>query len=187
MSNLAAFDVRSNSSESGIFVHNYLIFEVFRRKSIKAVIYLLSIAASLSGACGCQSSVDRRAAEGHGILPKPENIPNNFEGRSPKLAFVAQTSGLYSRTVFETDEDKDFKIKISEFNVPPKGGPMSLTLSSGAVIQMRSGQGRLVVNERSAELIQDSAINLPATPSVQLINTGDRELILRVYELSPKP
>jgi hypothetical protein len=134
----------------------------------------------------CQNPVNQRAPEGHGILPPPTAGPVQLSKVASQYAFVADTSGLFSRTVFETTRDTNFNIAIRDFSVPPKTGPLNLRLTGAAALEMRSGQGIIKIANESTELRQDSIVRVPVGASIELINPSDRELILRVYLVEDK-
>jgi quercetin dioxygenase-like cupin family protein len=94
---------------------------------------MISVAALIQG----WAQDDELAAEGRGLLPEPTDIPATLGGTPPAHPFVIEPSGVFSRTVFQTDEDPNFKITIVDYSFPPDGQAHAITLASGALLHLR--------------------------------------------------
>jgi hypothetical protein len=66
------------------------------------------------------------AKPGVGLLPGPTQVPATLQGAPIEHPFVQDPSGGYSRIVFESDENPDFKIVIRDYAVSPPHQPRKL-------------------------------------------------------------
>lgn len=162
-----------------------LVLKNMGRQSMRirflSVCVLVGLAAN-----ACKGPVKQRALEGRGVLSPPATVPERLSETASQDAFVANTSGLYSRTVFATTQDPDFNIAIRDFSVPPKTGPLTLRLESPAALEKRSGQGIIKVANESSQIRQDSIISVPMGASIELENPNEQELIVRIYSVEAK-
>jgi hypothetical protein len=62
------------------------------------------------------------------LLPAPTEMPAALGGTPPPHPFVSDPSGGFSRTIFETVEDPDFKLIIRDFSFPPDRQTHAVTL-----------------------------------------------------------
>jgi hypothetical protein len=100
--------------DGGASMRPYLLF-------LSGVAAIAGIAASVGIA---PAQEPKLAPEGRGLLPKPTAATP--EGPTPAYSFWRDPSGEFlSRTIFETDENPDFKLVIRDFAFPPDKQPHS--------------------------------------------------------------
>src|ERR1700751_1920460 len=93
--------------------------------------------------CAGFAQDNQLAAEGRGLLPEPASPPETLGGVPPPNPFQADPSGIFSRTVFETNEDPNFKLTIRDYSFPPANQAHTLTLPAAAVLHNRSPFGEI--------------------------------------------
>lgn len=122
---------------------------------------------------------DQLAAEGGGPLPEPTNIPATLGGTPPPNSFVQEASGVFSRTVFETDEDPNFKITIRDYSFPPDGQAHTVTLPAAALVQLRGQLPEISVAGEKLALTDGARTVLAAGAPLAATNTGEQAAVLR--------
>ena len=118
------------------------------------------------------------APEGRGLLPRPP--PATREGPTGAHRFFIDPSGGLSRTIFETDEDPNFRLIIRDFSFPPDKQPHAVSLPSAAFLHVLAGKAEISVAKRRMELT--TLARMPAVPAgapIEVVNSGEYPLILR--------
>jgi hypothetical protein len=128
--------------------------------------------------------------EGRGLLPRPAEMPAELQSTPPPHLFKPDPSGGASRTVFETDEDPNFKIVIQDFSFPPDRQRHIVTLPSGAFLHLLTGEGEVSIAKQRTVLLARSRTAVPAGAPIEVVNSGQypmvvRALIVEVKILSP--
>jgi hypothetical protein len=118
------------------------------------------------------------APEGRGLLPHPTEMPAVLGGTPPLHPFARDQSGGFSRTIFETDEDPNFKLTIRDFSFPPDRQPHTITFPSGVFIQLLSGLGEISVANQQFPLTNATRTAVPAGSSA-IVNRGQQPLVVR--------
>lgn len=117
------------------------------------------------------------APEGRGLLPRPPaTIP---EAPTDALQFSADPLGGLSRTVFETDDDPNFRLIIRDFSFPPDNQPHTVPVPSAIFLRVLSGKGEIRVAKQRVELTPLG--RTPAIPNgapVEVVNSGDYPMVL---------
>jgi hypothetical protein len=124
------------------------------------------------------------APEGRGLLPRPS--PTTPEGPTPAHSFLRDPSGGFSRTIYETDVNPDFKITIRDFSFPPDKETHTVTLASGAFIHLLGAHGDISVANKRLELAPMSRTAVPAGASIQVVNNGEYSVVVRALILEAK-
>jgi quercetin dioxygenase-like cupin family protein len=126
----------------------------------------------------------RLAAEGRGLLPKPaETTP---EGRTSANLFYTDPSGGLSRTIFETDEDPDFRLVIRDFSFAPAHQPHTVALPSSAFVHLLSGTGEISVAKKRLELAPGARMAVPAGTQIEVVNNGEYPVVVRALIVEAK-
>ena len=126
------------------------------------------------------------AAEGRGLLPEPTTVPETLGGVPPPHPFELTPSGVLARTVFETNEDPNFKLTIHDFSFPPNPQAKTLTLPAAALLQNRSSHGQISINKQSVDLAGTARIAVAPGAPVDVVNNGDRAVVVRTITVTPK-
>jgi hypothetical protein len=150
-----------------------------QRHSGVAVLALIVAEALLSG-CQPQDLSNKAAAEGRGYLARPAAV-QNLAGPKPAHPFQQVAADSFSRDLFEADDDGKLAVRVREWCVPAAKGPISSTLPSAALLEMRTDRGTLKIAGKPKEWKQGSMLMVPAKAQVELTNPTDRELIVRFY------
>lgn len=123
------------------------------------------------------------ATEGRGLLPKPtEAMPAT--GPTAAHPFEPDPSGGFSRTIFETDEDPNFKLIIRDFSFPPGQQPHTVTLPSAAFLHLLSGPGEISVAKRRLDLVAGTAV--PAGAPIEVVNNGEDLVVIQALIVEAK-
>lgn len=159
---------------------------VIKRRTRLETTPLIAIAVAFFVGCGSRDRFHIRATEGRGLLPRPAMASNSSAGPAPMYVFHKESSGLFSRLIFETDEDPRLKISVREFSLPPGRGPVTLSFAGAAVLEMRTDRGRLSLGAQPEDWRQGTSIMVPEGTPIGLANPTDRELIVRLCVLEAK-
>ena len=117
------------------------------------------------------------APEGRGLLPRP---PAATPEAPDAHRFSLGPSGVLSRTVFETDEDPNFRLIFQDFSFPPDKQPHALTLPSAAVLHLLSGKAEISVAKQKMGLTNLARTPpVPAGAPIEVVNSGESPVILR--------
>jgi hypothetical protein len=125
------------------------------------------------------------APEGRGLLPRPPAATR--EGPTEAYTFFVDPSGSLSRTIFETDDDPNFRLIIRDFSFPPDRQPHIITLPSAAFLHVLSGEGELSVANQRTELSR--LVRTPPVPAgapIEVVNSGEYPVILRALIVEAK-
>src|SRR5262245_39896780 len=125
------------------------------------------------------------APEGRGLLPGPSEMPAALEGTSPH-PFVSDPSGGFSRTLFETDGDPNFKLIIRDFSFPPDGQPHTVTLPSAAFLHLFSGRGEISIAKQRSVLTPGTRTAVPAGAPIEVGNNGEHGIVVRALIVEAK-
>jgi quercetin dioxygenase-like cupin family protein len=126
------------------------------------------------------------AAEGRGLLPAPAEIPATLQGTLPEHPFVSDPSGGFSRTLFETDEDPNFKLVIRDFSFPPDRQTHTVTLPTGAFLHILGGQGEISIGYQRLALTAAARMAVPAGAPIEVINNGEQPVVVRALIVEAK-
>jgi len=124
------------------------------------------------------------APEGHGLLPRPSAATPGAPGSEHQ--FQPDPSGGFSRTVFETDENPDFKLVIRDFSFPPDKQPHVVTLGSAAVLHLLSGPGEISIAKQRLALTPAARTPVPAGAPIEVVNNGDHAVVVRALIVEAK-
>jgi quercetin dioxygenase-like cupin family protein len=120
---------------------------------------------------------EKLAPEGRGLLPRP---PAATREAPDAHRFSVGPSGVLSRTVFETDEDPNFRLIFQDFSFPPDKQPRAVTLPSAAFLHVLSGKGEISVAKQRVELTPLARTPaIPANAPIEVVNSGDYPMVLR--------
>jgi hypothetical protein len=128
----------------------------------------------------------RLAREGRGLLPAPTEMPTRLGGTPPEHPFVNDPSGGFSRTIFETDEDPNFKLIIRDFSFPPDRRTHTVVLSSGAFLHILGGQAEISVANKRLPLNVVARTAVPARAAIAVVNNGAVAVVIRALIVEAK-
>ena len=126
----------------------------------RLLVIAAGVAAVASSAAFAQEP--KLAPEGRGLLPRP---PASTPEAPDPHRFSVGPSGVLSRTVFETDEDPNFRLIIRDFSFPPDKQPHTITLPSAAFLHVLSGKGEITIAKQRVELTPARKERQPYQPA----------------------
>jgi quercetin dioxygenase-like cupin family protein len=126
------------------------------------------------------------APEGRGLLPKPVEMPAALGGIPPPHPFEPDPSGGFSRTIFETDEDPNFKLIIRDFSFPPDRQTHTVTLPTGAFLHILGGQGEISIAKQRLPLTAGARTAVPAGAPIDVVNNGEQPVVVRALIVEAK-
>jgi hypothetical protein len=126
------------------------------------------------------------APEGRGLLPKLAPMPATLQGVLPPHPFEPDPSGGFSRTIFETDEDPNFKLIIREFSFPPDRQTHTLTLSSAAFLHIFGEQTEISIAKQRLALPPGASTAVPAGAPIDVVNNGEQVIFMRAVIVEAK-
>jgi len=134
------------------------------------------LAAALTSVALAQEA--QLAPEGTGLLPEPSEEPA-LGGTSPAHPFEPDASGGFSRIVFSSEEDPNFKVVIREYAFPPDNKPHVVTLRAAAVVHVLGEGLGIAVAKAPLELKGSTRAAVPANTPIEVTNHGEREVVIR--------
>ena len=149
---------------------------------------LLILAVSLAIISGVQAWAEEQqlAPEGRGLLPKPAEIPVTLGGVPPPRPFEPDPSAGFSRIIFETEEDPNFKLVIRDFSFPPDRKPRTITLPSAAFLHLLSGSGDISIAMQRLALTPGARTVAPAGAPIEVVNSGEQPVVVRALMVETK-
>jgi hypothetical protein len=128
----------------------------------------------------------RLAPEGRGLLPAPAQVPTQLERAAPKHPFVRDPSGGFSRTIFETDEDPNFKLIIRDFSFPPDRQTHTVTLPSAAFLHILGEPGEISIAKKRLAVTGEARTAVPAGAPLDVVSNGEQPVVVRVLIVEAK-
>lgn len=141
------------------------------------------LAAGVAVAAAALADAQKLAPEGRGLLPRPPAATPEAPGTQ---RFSVDPSGGLSRTIFETDEDPNFKLIFRDFSFPPDKQPRTLTLPSASFLHVLSGKGEISVAQQRVELTSLGRTPAIAGAPIEVVNSGDYPVVLRALIVEAK-
>jgi len=147
---------------------------------------LIVITAGVAGVFSSVAFAQQRelAPEGRGLLPRP---PAATPEAPDAHRFAVGPSGVLSRTVFETDEDPNFRLIFQDFSFPPDKQPHALTLPSAAVLHLLSGKAENSVAKQRMGLTNLARTPpVPAGAPIEVVTSGEYPVVVRALIVEAK-
>jgi hypothetical protein len=125
------------------------------------------------------------------LVPEVAGLPSKPAAAAPEAAatsyqFQPDPSGGFSRTIFETDENPDFKITIRDFAFPPDRQPHTLTLPSSAFVHLLGGEGEISIAKKRLELVFGPRSAVSAGAPIEVVNNGEYPVVIRALVMEAK-
>jgi hypothetical protein len=146
---------------------------------ISCVAAAVGIAAWGGVACAQDKQV---APEGLGQRSTPAQMP----ATPPEHPFVSEPWGGFSRTLFEADEDPNFKLVIRDFSFPPDRQPHTITLPSAAFLHILGEQAEISIAKQQLALTPAARTVVPAGAPIEVVNNGEFALVVRALIVEAK-
>ena len=147
---------------------------------------LLAIAAGVAAVASSTAFAQepKLAPEGRGLLPRPPAATPEAPGVGQ---FSVEPSGVLSRTVFETDEDPNFRLIFQDFSFPPDQQPHTVTLPSAAVLHLLSGKAEISVAKQRMGLTNLARTPpVPAGAPIEVVTSGEYPVVVRALIVEAK-
>lgn len=133
-----------------------------------------------------QAQGERLATEGRGVVRAPSEMPTTFGGPPPEHPFVSDRSGTFSRTIFETDEDPNFRLVIRDFSFPPDRRTRTVTLPFAAFVHFLGEPGETTIAGHRAAVTSTARMAVPAGTPIEVMNPGEQPVVMRVLIVEAK-
>ena len=149
---------------------------------------LIGIATSLATISYLQAWAQepQLAPEGRGLLPKPTERPATLVGVAAAHPFEPDPSGGFSRIIFETDENPDFKIIIRDYSFPPDKQTHTIILPSVAFGHLLSGEGEISIAKQRTALTPLARAAVSAGSPIEVVNNGEYPIVVRALIMEAK-
>jgi hypothetical protein len=147
---------------------------------------LIVIAAGVAGVFSSVAFAQQQelAPEGRGLLPRP---PAATPEAPDAHRFSIGPSGVLSRTVFETDQDPNFRLIFQDFSFLPDKQPHALTLPSAAVLHLLSGKAEISVAKQRMGLTNLARTPpVPAGAPIEVVTSGEYPVVVRALIVEAK-
>jgi len=124
-------------------------------------------------------------------VPNTGNVPSSDTSSAinPALSknmFAWDPSGVAWRTVFESDDDPDFKIIIIDVSFPPDQQPHSISLQSGAFVHLLDGGGEVTVAKQPTTLNRFDRTAVPLGAPIEVVNRSNYPVTIRALLVEAK-
>jgi hypothetical protein len=149
---------------------------------------LFALAASLAAATATLAALAQQPnlAPGRELLPQPYEAPTKLEGRPPPHPLARDPSGALSRTIFETDDDPNFKILIQDFSFPPDRHPHVITFPSGVFLHFFGEPIEIKIAGQPLGLRAGERTAAAADTQIEVVNSGKRAIVVRALMVKAK-
>ena len=144
------------------------------------IIWIIALSIATLASTAAFPQEQKPAPDGRGLLPRP---PATTREAPAVRRFSVDPSGGLSRTVFETDENPNFRLVFRDFSFPPDKQPHTVTLPSAAFLHVLSGNGQITVANQKVELTPPA---VPAGAPIEVVNSGDYPMVLRTLTVEAK-
>ena len=129
---------------------------------------------------GCRT----KAPEGS---DRPITVPEKPSEFVPKNPPVELVPGLYSRTLFRTDDGPGVSVEVRELSVGPRKKSAEATLPGPAVMEVRHGNGVVTVGGKPMEVKIGTVLVVPEKTPFSVENQHDvLDLSFRVTTIVAK-
>jgi hypothetical protein len=123
--------------------------------------------------------------------PAPVTFPKGVRSSNPRAAtppFAAIASGLYARTIVDTQSAKgDYKIRIWSLSVSPKATTGDVTLPGAAMLSLAAGTVEYAAGDQRGKLQPGDTAAIPEGASLRFTNSdGTRPAVLRAVIVSSR-
>jgi hypothetical protein len=123
--------------------------------------------------------------------PAPITFAKGVRSADPRAGtppFAAMASGLYARTIVDTQSAKgDYKIRIWSLSVSPKATTGDVTLPGAAMLSLTAGTLEYVAGDQRGKLQAGDTAAIPEGASLRFINSdGTRAAVLRAVIVSSR-
>lgn len=132
--------------------------------------------------CTLSLGLARGRHKGIGLLPPPPktNPPVSKNGVQDPHQEIA--TGLFSRTLFETDTGTGYRLEVREFVVRPGERTGEANLAGGAICEILYGSGVFSAGSRREEFKIGSNFSIAQGENFSIENTNkDLPIFLRVH------
>ena len=150
------------------------------------LLFALATSLAVTASATAFAQEPKLAPEGRGLLPKPAEMPATLRGTPSPHPFMPDPSGGFSRMIFETDENPDFKIIIRDFSFPPDKQRHTITVPSAAFAQLLSGSGEISIANKRLELAPGARTAVPAGAPIEVVNNGEQAVVVRALIVEAK-
>jgi hypothetical protein len=120
------------------------------------------------------------------VEPAPKPAKSTLGGVPPAYPFRPEPSGGFSRTIFATDEDADFKVVIRDFSFPPDGRSHTITFPSAAFIQRLSGAGGIKFAGQPTTFTAKAGAAVRASVPIEVTNYDTEPVVVRALIVEAK-
>jgi hypothetical protein len=178
----------TTSIGSGWSASNHPESEQYRNNRQKEAMRQLFAATGLATMASIAVSAQepQPAPEGRGLLPNPTEMPARLGGGPPSHPFARDPSGAFSRTIFESNEDPNFRLIIRDFSFPPDRQPHTITFSSGAFVQLLSGLSEISLANQQLSLTTGARTAVPAGARITIVNNSQQASVVRALIVEGK-
>lgn len=154
------------------------------RLSVRSLTFATTLA--MIGSVQAWAQAPYLAPEGRGLLPEPNEMPRTPRDMLPLHSFELDPSGGFSRTIFETDEDPNFKLVIREFSFPPSPKSQTLMLASVALLQILNGSGKITISNQRLVWTPIARTVVPAGTPIEIVNSGEQPIVVHALIVEAK-
>ncbi len=125
---------------------------------------------------GCRAEPDLEKTE---LLPEAGPNETNFSPYQPKNPYAQVSDNLLERQILEVAGPQGTTIKILDLYVPPTRTAQNVSLPGAAVLDVKNGEGKLVLMGNPMNLSFGTTGSVPQGTVFSVQNTGQSPLIIR--------
>lgn len=129
---------------------------------------------------GCESWL-QHGKKGTGALPQTPVNEANFSKTEPAMPFSKFANGLATRTLFQVSDGAGTQVEVRDLLIGPRQKTESTSLPGAAVLEIRSGEGTIRIDERLLELTPGSTHSVPEKAAFVIENKSDLPMTIRAF------
>lgn len=153
---------------------------------MRHLIIRVSVATALvAAACwqiGCRNEEGPQSTP---LLAEARTDETNFSAVKVKNPYMEVQKNLLERTVFESAGPGGTRIELRDLFVVPGATVEKVSLPGPAVLQVLSGEGKMMAAEKATELTVGTTVTLGQDTSCALESQGITPLVLRAHIVVP--
>jgi hypothetical protein len=136
----------------------------------------LSLVLLLSLLAGCGGEPGLEKTE---LLPEASARETNFSPHQPKIPYTQISANLLERQIFQTDGPQGLTVKILDLYIPATKTADNISLPGAAVLEVKYGEGRLVLAGNPLNLSQGTTTSVAQGASFSFQNAGELPLVVQ--------
>ena len=134
--------------------------------------------------CSCERAPSQAKLHSS-LLPDASSEDTQFSKYAPENPYTQKGPALLERLLFETAGPNGVRIELRDLMVVPSAQPADVSFPGPAVLQVLSGEGSIVIGDKSQHLATGETITLAQNATSKLETHGTAPFVLRARIFNP--